>query len=320
MAPQPTHNQRAALKFTDTELLNIMATTDNQSEAARRLGVTRAAVSLRLKQLREVGPSPHAAHLAHPQRIDVDVQDGIVIVGSDAHIWPGSLTTAFRALILFSSKLEPELLCLNGDVYDGAKVSRFPSIGWEHKPTPMQEIEACQEALTHLQAKRKIWTLGNHDWRFESYIAKHAEQLIGLHGVHLKDYFPAWENAWRLRINGKTAHEVNIKHRSSGGSPLARGVKAGTSLVTGHLHSMNATRFTNYSGDHFSVDTGTLARIPGEIEVPQFTPYVEDNPVDWAAGFAVLTFHAGRLLWPEFVHVIDELAGIVSFRGEVFHV
>jgi hypothetical protein len=311
--------QGGILKFTDTELFVAMERAKgNQAEAARELGVSRAAVNMRLKGHNGSAHSFESSKL-HPQRIDINVQEGVVLVGSDAHIWPGELSTAFRAFVWACKQLSPELVVLNGDVYDGAKISRFPSIGWEKKPTPMQEIEACQAALTLIEAPRKIWTFGNHDWRFESYIAKNADQLVGLQGVHLKDYFPFWENAWRLRINGHTSFEVNIKHRSGGGSPLARGRLAGTSLVTGHLHSMNCTRFTNYSGDHFSIDSGTLARVPGEIEVPQFTPYVEDGPVDWAAGFVVLTFHEGRLLWPEFVHVIDELAGLFSFRGEVFH-
>jgi hypothetical protein len=50
---------------------------------------------------------------------------------------------------------------------------------------------------------------------------------------------------------------------------------------------------------------------------PQFA-YSELNPVDWRSGFAVLTFHKGRLLWPELVHVIEE--GVIEFRGKVTEV
>lgn len=56
------------------------------------------------------------------------------------------------------------------------------------------------------------------------------------------------------------------------------------------------------------VDTGTLAEPYG----PQFN-YTEAGPVNWASGFAVLSFHEGRLLEPELCVVMD---GKAWFRGE----
>lgn len=254
----------------------------------------------------------------HPQLIDIAIRDGCVLVGSDAHIWPGQgKSTAQRAFAYFIPELKPAVICLNGDVIDGARLSRFPVPGWEVQPDPAEEIEAAKTILADFSGpRRQIWTLGNHDWRFERYIANHAPHLKGLGAVSLKHHFPDWEPAWRLRVN----KEVNIKHRSPGGTPLARVQKAGQTIITGHLHSMNVVRWSSYAGDHFAVDTGTLARVPGELHVPQFTHYTEDNPVDWAAGFVALTWHKGRLLWPELVHVIDEEKGLISFRGEVFNV
>jgi len=64
----------------------------------------------------------------------------------------------------------------------------------------------------------------------------------------------------------------------------------------------------------WGVDTGTLADAQG----PQFTDYLEDNATDWRSGFVVLTFHKGRLLWPEVVHVVED--GAVSFRGKLLKV
>jgi hypothetical protein len=37
----------------------------------------------------------------------------------------------------------------------------------------------------------------------------------------------------------------------------------------------------------------------------------------WASGFGVLSFASSRLLWPELVHVVDEEAGLYSFRGKL---
>jgi len=68
------------------------------------------------------------------------------------------------------------------------------------------------------------------------------------------------------------------------------------------------TPWADYRGRRYGVDTGTMADVGG----PQFT-YVEAGPLNWASGFAVLTFRDGRLLPPELV-VVD--GGTAWFRGE----
>lgn len=37
--------------------------------------------------------------------------------------------------------------------------------------------------------------------------------------------------------------------------------------------------------------------------------------MNWRQGFAVLTYHKGRLLWPELVHVCGE--NEIEFRGRL---
>jgi hypothetical protein len=85
-------------------------------------------------------------------------------------------------------------------------------------------------------------------------------------------------------------------------------------MVTGHLHSLKVTPYTDYNGIRYGVDTGTLADIYG----PQFENYLEQNPINWRSGFAVLTFKNGVLLMPELamVHTKDT----IQFRGEVINV
>src|SRR2546428_9866905 len=77
--------------------------------------------------------------------IKLPVVDGTLIVGSDAHIWPGPLTTMQRAFLAFAKKLKPYAIIANGDFFDGAKISRWPSIGWEAKPEVYQELEAVKD-------------------------------------------------------------------------------------------------------------------------------------------------------------------------------
>ena len=66
---------------------------------------------------------------------------------------------------------------------------------------------------------------------------------------------------------------------------------------------------TDARGTRYGVDTGTLTELPSE----QTVGYLEDGITDWRAGFAVLTYKDGRLLWPDVCHVVAP--GVVEFRG-----
>jgi hypothetical protein len=256
----------------------------------------------------------------HSERADLFIDNGVVIVGSDAHYFPGIISTAHLGLVKFCKMLKPTAVIMNGDILDGAKVSRHPSMGWEDKPSIAQEIKAANERLGEIQTAAKgaklFWTLGNHDARLESRIANVAPELAKLHGVHLKDHFdPAWEPCWSVWINGSSDEPVVVKHRHKNGIHATHNstMWAGTTMVTGHLHSLKVTPFTDYRGTRYGVDTGTLADIYG----PQFD-YCEDNPRSWRSGFVVLTFADGKLLWPEVVHALEP--GRVEFRGRVYEV
>lgn len=249
-------------------------------------------------------------------RHGIDVEDGIVIVFSDAHFVPHEFTTAYKALLHFIKELKPKVVVCNGDAFDGGAISRFPRIGWDDKPTVIQELEACQTALEGIEKASKsaklVWTMGNHDARFETFLANAAPSYQGIKGFHLKDHFPFWKPCWSLWINDN----VVIKHRHKGGAHAARNntIAAGTSIVTGHTHILKVHPHTDYLGTRYGVETGTLADPNG----PQFVDYTEDAPKDWRSGFAVLTFYKGDLLLPELVQVRDEES--VEFRGKVWRV
>ena len=253
-------------------------------------------------------------------RTELKLKDGIVLVGSDAHYWPGEPSAAHRAYVKFCKDLKPNIVILNGDVLDGASISRHPPIGWESRPSLIEEIEAVKlrtgeirKALAGSKTKL-IWTLGNHDGRFETRLATVAPEYARVHGVHLKDHFPEWTPAWSAWINDK----IVIKHRYNSGVHATHNntVKSGKSIATGHLHSLKVTPYTDYNGTRFGIDTGTLAVPAG----PQFVDYCEDNPVNWRSGFILLTFKNYELLWPEIIHVRNERAGEVEFRGKVYKV
>lgn len=262
----------------------------------------------------------HRALERYPHRLTHEVKDGIVLVGSDAHYWPGIVSTAHRAFVRFCKELKPKLIIKNGDTLDGASISRHPPIGWQSTPSLISEIEAAQERLGEIEAvgkklgARLVWPCGNHDARFSTRLAMVAPEYAKLNGVSLKDHFPKWEPCWSIWLN----NEVVIKHRYKGGIHATHNntVSAGKTIITGHLHSLKVTPFTDYNGTRWGVDTGTLA----DPEGPQFVDYTEDSPKSWRSGFVVLTFKHGQMLWPELVWVRDEVKGEVEFRGEIITV
>ena len=85
-------------------------------------------------------------------------------------------------------------------------------------------------------------------------------------------------------------------------------------MVTGHDHWLGVTPYSDYNGDRWGVRTGTLADPYG----PQFIDYSEDAPKNQRSGFAALTFHKRKLLWPEVARVLSE--GLIDFRGHVIDV
>ncbi len=253
----------------------------------------------------------------HPQRVGLRVTNGTVIVAGDAHYWPGPAATVHRALLHMCRELQPVAFIMNGDVFDGARVSRHPPIGWEDRPTVADELAVCQERLAEIASalpKRavRVWACGNHDLRFETRLATVAPEYAHVHGIHLKDHFAGWPTAWSVFVND----DIVVKHRFKGGmhAPHNNTLWAGRTVITGHLHSAKVMPISDYNGTRFGVDTGCIA----EPEGAQFVDYTEDAPHDWRSAFAVLTFRAGRLLWPELVVRWDK--NHVQFRGELVRV
>lgn len=287
---------------------------------AAHLGTTARAVFRRRRILEAKGhiltpPRDRAKAVvaSRPQRAELNVADGVVLVASDAHYWPGEPSLMHRALVAFCKRLKPRAVIFNGDVIDAPTISRHPQIGWEKRPQLVDEIEAAKERLHEIEIAafraEKIWNLGNHDLRFETRLAAVAPEYAKINGVHLKDHFPLWRPAWATWIND----QVVVKHRFKGGIHATHNntLWSGKTMVTGHLHSAKVTPFSDYNGTRYGVDGGCIA----DTEAKAFVDYTEDNPKNWRSAFCVLTFKGGLLLQPELVVGWD--SDCVQFRGEV---
>ena len=253
--------------------------------------------------------------------INCAISDGVVVVGSDAHIWPGPDTTALKALLAVTADLgkSVRLLVANGDWMDGASTNRHDPFGWQQRPTVREEIAGVTDALHRwrMAAKpartgvRSIYTVGNHELNFERRLATQVHQYEGLPGLRLADHFPEWELTWSCWLNRASKHPVMVKHRQANGVHAAYNntLKSGVSMVTGHTHVLEVKPWGDYRGRRWGVQTGTLAMPTG----PQFE-YAENGYTPACAGFAVLTFKDGRLLPPEICEVIE---GRAMWRGQV---
>jgi len=292
---------------------------------AKRYGVMERAIYQRRRSIEKmegvaiVAPSRggHVQQLdQHPAAINLGIQDGHVLIGSDSHYWPGIVSTAHNAFLEFCREFKPKVIIKNGDEADFPTISRHAPIAWETRPKVAEEVDNLKAMLSEIEKvapdARRIWPLGNHDSRFETRLATVAPEYANVHGVHLKDNFPLWEPCWATFINS----DVVVKHRFKSGihAPHNNVLWAGRTILTGHLHSLKVMPISDYNGTRWGVDCGTMADPYG----PQFYNYTELNPLNWRSGFILLTFVKGELLWPE--HIFVRGPGVVDFRGKLHNV
>lgn len=308
-----------AAACTDEQFIELFKELGSPQKIAEHLGVTVRNVYDRRNRLQKrygiellsFSDKTNVTNVTHEQKIYAELKDGVVIVFSDAHYWPGPATVAHKALLAAVEAIKPAIIIANGDVFDGARVSRHDPIYGDKAPSPKEEVEACVERMTEIEDRSKnskcLWTVGNHDSRLWRYIRTNAPEVSGMPFTDLFDYFPRWKPTYAIDINGNTL----VKHRWHNGihatyNNVLRAL--GANVVTGHLHRLQTTAIAGYGHERFyGVDTGTLADVDG----PQFA-YLEHNPVMWASGFAVLTFRNGKLLPPELCEVVD---GEAFFRS-----
>lgn len=248
--------------------------------------------------------------------VPIDLPNGTVLVGSDAHYWPGPATPGHRAFLMAAQGLRPDVVILNGDEFDGSSLSRHAPIGWEKTPDADEELRACKVRMEEVRQaspdSEHFGTFGNHTMRLDTYLAGHAAAVRGIGGMKFEDHLPDWSYNWAYLVNGHTL----VKHRLRSGvhATWNNTADAHISTVTGHCHQLQVRPRSTMSpvnnGTIYGVDTGMLADPWG----PQFH-YMEQGPRNWRSGFALLTFRNGILLPPELGQVIspDEL----FFRGTV---
>lgn len=135
-----------------------------------------------------------------------NVEKGIVI--NDIHI-PFQDKKAVYVTLKFIEDFQPDCIFLNGDIMDCWDISKFT------KPLHIQtrmteeilETEYFLNRLRQICPKSKIiYIFGNHEYRFECYIANNAKELYGLKGLSLEE---------QLDLKGKKIEVVNSHQKEN---------------------------------------------------------------------------------------------------------
>jgi len=239
------------------------------------------------------------------------VENGVFVVFGDCH-WTNASqprSVAHEALLRAVPRVKPDFLLCTGDALDLNEISRHDPVGWTPAGRVKDTLAAGRmhfgELADAAPKAKKFWCIGNHDERYDNYLAKNAAAFEGEEGMSLADKFPDWRMAWRFNFGAFFA-----LHRWHNGEHAAYNntLKSSSSMVTGDTHKLRVTARENLRGREYGVEAGMLA----DPNWPCFN-YLRGKPTGWTQGWVVLNVRNGRLLQPETCEVLD---GIAYFRGE----
>jgi hypothetical protein len=298
----------------------------NVTEAAKALRLPRATMDSRYSralaqlQLPDIKQGPKPRPIAynpseHPKCSLVaedGAEDATVLIFSDAH-WttlaqPRSL--AHEAMLAAIPAIAPTHIIAAGDMLDLGQPTRHDPLGWQTTHRVRDELDCARQHLNDIVAlapkARRWWVRGNHDDRFDRWLAANAGAFADVAGLALADHFEDWRMCWRLDFN-----DAVVWHANHGGIHGAWNdtLKAGVTTISGHNHVLDVRGVTDMRGRRWGIKTGMLA----DPNWPCFN-YAGANPKLWNPGFIVLTWRDGMLRTPEMCEITK--SGAV-FRGQV---
>lgn len=171
------------------------------------------------------------------------------IIINDLHI-PFQDNRAVELAIDFIKVFKPDELYLNGDIVDMWEISRFLKDPRNGKAL-VDEFEEARDVISDIvraapKKADKVWIFGNHEYRFDKFIIKNAEALIGLRGMSVEEQLEADRLGLRVVKNNGQENYVdfgnilighfNAVYRYSGYTAKNVLDKYGKSLIQGHTH------------------------------------------------------------------------------------
>ena len=253
-------------------------------------------------------------------RLGFDVRDGYAFFFGGCALLAGSPISRAQRSNRLSKSLHPKLICANGDLFDGARISRHEPLGFVQLPTVLQELDEVKTRLAEIERAapkaKRFFSPGNHDTRFDRRLATEASEFAGVPGFRIQDHLKNWPMAYVGVINESSGYPVLVMHNFKGGihAPYNNSLWSASTIVTGHLHSQQRTATTTYFKTCYGVDHGVFA----DPDSPAFS-YTMGRPKNWRSGFAVMKFDKqGRHYPPELLEIqVYKKYKRAVFRGEV---
>lgn len=195
--------------------------------------------------------------------------EGKTAVLSDIHFGVHD-RQALIAAVQYSKSEQVENIILNGDIIDGARISRHPKTA--EMPKFLDELEICKPFLKGLRTDfpnaRIVFKVGNHEDRLQAYLMQHADQLEGLVdwnrllgldalGIEFADTTQFMKVSKTYVLHG---HEVKV----GGGVNPARALllKSFDNAVMGHVHRTSNAHGRGLSGAFIKTyTTGCLCKL-----------------------------------------------------------
>lgn len=210
-----------------------------------------------------------------------------VLVVPDTHA-PHHSVDAWELMLDVARDLRPDTIIHIGDLIDCMAVS-FHSKDPARALGLKEEIDvACElrQQLDDLGAKRKVFCLGNHEFRLERYLKDKAPELFGM--LDIAKLLRLEENGWEVipyrhheRV-GKVAatHEAGFSGRYAAFRTLEL---YQSSVITGHTHRLQYVVEGDAEGQpRLSAAFGWL----GDVEHVEYAHQAKAKK-DWSLGFGV---------------------------------
>jgi UDP-2,3-diacylglucosamine pyrophosphatase LpxH len=214
---------------------------------------------------------------------------------SDLHI-PFQDKTAVQLVLKFISQFKPDYVFLNGDIIDCWEISRFDKplfIDSRLKDEICATVIFFDELRQASPNSRIIYIYGNHEFRFERFIAKNARELAGLMGLTLKEQLCVAtfgietvdshqkENFYRFGQHLIIGH-FNKVNKNSGYTAKNLLEEKGISVIQGHTHRLGSSYKRDFEGVKGGWEGGCLCDLnPPYIQLP-----------NWMQGF--ITIHKDK--------------------------
>lgn len=229
-----------------------------------------------------------------------------VVVTGDWQI-PYHHEKAVEAFLTFLTYFQPHTLVLNGDIIDNYELSRFPKHPTLQKGMSFrEEVEVARKILRRIRKilpnARIILPYGNHEMRFEKYIAANAEalagvfslsQALGLKELRIEEVAKDLNENW-IDYRGLLIGHFSKYSKWSGYTAKNLMDELGRSFVQSHIHR-NGMHVRTYLGRIcYGIEVGCMAD-PHAV-------YAERT--HWSHGFLVLYFW-GNEFYPELIPVMD---------------